>query len=82
MRLVTFDDIITIYAKARQRGLQFLLSKLNFRKLARTRSAFDASGKHHSNWWMIPMVLMLLLFGLLIVFTHGTAVAPFIYTLF
>ena len=33
-------------------------------------------------WWMIPMVSMLLLFGLLIVFTHGTAVAPFVYTLF
>jgi hypothetical protein len=33
-------------------------------------------------WWMIPMVLMLLLFGLLIVFTQGTAVAPFVYTLF
>lgn len=33
-------------------------------------------------WWMIPMVALLLLFGLLIVFTQGTAVAPFIYTLF
>jgi hypothetical protein len=33
-------------------------------------------------WWLIPMVCMLLLFGILIVFTHGTAVAPFIYTLF
>ena len=33
-------------------------------------------------WWMLPMILMLLLFGLLIVFTQGTAVAPFIYTLF
>jgi hypothetical protein len=33
-------------------------------------------------WWMIPMILMLLAFGLLIVFTQGTAVAPFIYTLF
>lgn len=33
-------------------------------------------------WWLIPMVLMLLGFGLLIVFTQGTAVAPFIYTLF
>lgn len=33
-------------------------------------------------WWLIPMICMLLLFGLLIVFTHGTAVAPFIYTLF
>ena len=33
-------------------------------------------------WWMIPMVEVLLLFGLLIVFTQGTAVAPFVYTLF
>ncbi|HHL39095.1 MAG TPA: hypothetical protein ENJ37_01175 [Deltaproteobacteria bacterium] len=33
-------------------------------------------------WWLIPMVAMLLFFGLLIVFTQGSAVAPFIYTLF
>ncbi len=33
-------------------------------------------------WWMIPMVAVLLLFGLVIVFTQGTAVAPFVYTLF
>lgn len=33
-------------------------------------------------WWMIPMISVLLLFGLLIVFTQGTAVAPFVYTLF
>jgi hypothetical protein len=33
-------------------------------------------------WWMMPMVVTLLLLGLLIVFTQGTAVAPFIYTLF
>ena len=33
-------------------------------------------------WWMIPMVTILLLFGLLMIFAQGTAVAPFIYTLF
>ncbi len=33
-------------------------------------------------WWLIPMVVTLLAFGLLIVFTEGTAIAPFIYTLF
>ncbi|HAA74643.1 TPA: hypothetical protein DCE37_05935 [Candidatus Latescibacteria bacterium] len=33
-------------------------------------------------WWLIPMIAVLLLFGLLIVFTQGTAVAPFVYTLF
>lgn len=33
-------------------------------------------------WWMIPMVTVLVLFGLLIVFTQGSPLAPFIYTLF
>ena len=33
-------------------------------------------------WWMMPMVLTLLLFGLLIIFAESSAVAPFIYTLF
>lgn len=33
-------------------------------------------------WWMIPIVVVLLLFGLLIFFTQSSAVAPFIYTLF
>ena len=32
--------------------------------------------------WMAPIILMLLLFGSLIVLTEGSAVAPFIYTLF
>jgi len=33
-------------------------------------------------WWMIPMVTILALFGLLLVFMQGSALAPFIYTLF
>jgi len=33
-------------------------------------------------WWLTPIVLSLLLLGTLIVFTQGSAVAPFIYTLF
>ena len=33
-------------------------------------------------WWMIPLVVVILLLGLVIVFTQGTAVAPFAYTLF
>jgi hypothetical protein len=33
-------------------------------------------------WWMIPMIVVLVLFGLLLIFTQGSAVAPFIYTLF
>ena len=33
-------------------------------------------------WWLMPMVVVLVLFGLLLVFAQGSAVAPFIYTLF
>lgn len=33
-------------------------------------------------YWIFPICLILLLFGFLIVLTEGTAVAPFIYTLF
>jgi len=33
-------------------------------------------------YWLLPLILTLLFFGVLIVLTSGTAVAPFIYTLF
>ena len=32
--------------------------------------------------WLLPLMLVLLAVGALIVLTQGTAVAPFIYTLF
>ena len=33
-------------------------------------------------YWLVPIVLFLLFFGGLIILTQGSAVAPFIYTLF
>jgi Family of unknown function (DUF5989) len=33
-------------------------------------------------FWLLPILLMLALFGGLIILTQGSAVAPFIYTLF
>jgi hypothetical protein len=33
-------------------------------------------------WWLGPIVLFLIVLGLLIVLTEGSAIAPFIYTLF
>ena len=38
--------------------------------------------KVRKRYWMLPIVIMLSLLGLLIVFTEGSAVAPFIYALF
>ena len=33
-------------------------------------------------WWLIPMIIVLVLVGLLLIFSQGSAIAPFIYTLF
>ena len=33
-------------------------------------------------YWLLPIITILLLFGVLIVLSQGSAVAPFIYTLF
>jgi len=33
-------------------------------------------------FWLLPIILMMALFGALIVLSQGSAVAPFIYTLF
>lgn len=33
-------------------------------------------------FWLLPIILVLMLFGVLIVLTGGTAIAPFIYAIF
>jgi len=38
--------------------------------------------KTRKKFWLIPILLFLLIFGGFVVVTQGTAVAPFIYTLF
>jgi len=32
--------------------------------------------------WLLPIIIVLLLFGVIIVLTSGSAIAPFIYTIF
>jgi competence protein ComGC len=38
--------------------------------------------KARKRYWLIPLLLILLLLSLLIVLTQGTALAPFIYSVF
>ncbi len=38
--------------------------------------------KIRKKFWLLPIILTLLLFGALILFTSGSAIAPFIYTIF
>ncbi len=49
--------------------MDFLLEIFNYLK---TRKKF----------WLLPVIIILMIFGGLIVLTQGSAVAPFIYTLF
>lgn len=37
---------------------------------------------HRKKYWLIPIMIVLGVFGMLIVLSQGSAVAPFIYTLF
>ncbi|QJB57275.1 DUF5989 family protein [Pseudodesulfovibrio sp. zrk46] len=38
--------------------------------------------KVRKKFWLLPIILVLLFFGALIVLTGGSAIAPFIYTVF
>ena len=38
--------------------------------------------KVRKKWWLLPILVVLLMLGSLMVLTQGSAVAPFIYTLF
>jgi hypothetical protein len=38
--------------------------------------------RERKKFWLLPIILCLVMLGSLIVFTSGSAVAPFIYTLF
>jgi drug/metabolite transporter superfamily protein YnfA len=49
---------------------------------ARVLSEFWQFLKQEKKYWLVPIVIVFLLFGLLLVFSQSSAVAPFIYTLF
>ncbi|WP_447987258.1 DUF5989 family protein [Nitrospira sp. Nam74] len=38
--------------------------------------------RERKKFWLLPIIMVLVLFGTLVVLTEGSAVAPFIYTLF
>lgn len=38
--------------------------------------------KAEKKYWLAPIIIVFVLFGLLLVFSQSSAVAPFIYTLF
>jgi len=38
--------------------------------------------KEEKKWWLAPLVIVLLLLSAIIMFAEGSAIAPFIYTIF
>jgi hypothetical protein len=38
--------------------------------------------KERKKWWLLPILVVMLLVGSLLVFAQGSALAPFIYTIF
>tara|TARA_B100000686_G_C16071499_1_gene609544 strand:+ start:201 stop:350 length:150 start_codon:yes stop_codon:yes gene_type:complete len=38
--------------------------------------------RERKKYWLLPIIIVLVIFGGLIVLSQGTAVAPFIYTIF
>ena len=48
----------------------------------RVLSEFLQFLRQEKKYWMVPVAVIFLLFGLLITFAQTSAVAPFIYTLF
>jgi hypothetical protein len=38
--------------------------------------------KVRRKWWLLPVIMIMLLVGMLIAFAQGSALAPFIYTIF
>ncbi len=38
--------------------------------------------RERKKWWLAPIVLFLLLLGAVLIFAKGSALAPFIYSLF
>jgi hypothetical protein len=49
--------------------------------LTLSRELFAYMGAR-KKWWLLPVLVVVLLFGGLLVLAQGSAVAPFIYTIF
>ena len=49
---------------------------------SRVISEFVQFLRQEKKYWLLPIVIVFVLFGMLIVFSQSSAVAPFIYTLF
>ena len=38
--------------------------------------------RERKKWWLLPIIVVMVIVGMLLVFAQGSALAPFIYTIF
>ncbi len=38
--------------------------------------------KERKKWWLLPVIIVMIVVGSLLIFAQGSALAPFIYTIF
>ena len=55
-RYLTLDDLIDVLYKFKQRGVRFILSKVNIYGVKRTENTFNQLNYKSADWWIIPEV--------------------------
>lgn len=65
----------------RYKYLKFKVEENKLSKLSIFKELWDFM-RVRKKFWLAPIIILLLLLGLLIIFTESSAVAPFIYALF
>jgi hypothetical protein len=58
-----------------------LIEKETMGKISILREFWDFL-RVRKKWWLAPIIIFLVLLGALIILTEGSALAPFVYTLF
>jgi len=72
---------VSVKGTARKTVLIYSYEEVFVRKMSFLKELWDFL-KVRKKFWLLPIIILLLLLGLLIIFTESSAVAPFIYTLF
>ena len=65
-----------------QKNLYILIFSLVYLNMISFIKEFWEFLRERKKYWLMPIIIILALFGVLIVLSQGSAIAPFIYTIF
>jgi Family of unknown function (DUF5989) len=64
------------------KGTEMLKIMKRFKSVVSLLGEFWVFMRMQKKWWLAPLVVILILMGVLIILTEGSALAPFIYAIF